>query len=181
MQREFEFDHLLLTLGSETDFFDMAGVRDWAVTMKNLSDAALLCNRMVALLEEGTLETDESPRRKALTFVTAGGGFAGVETTGAVNDFVRETAQYYPSIPRGIHSSRCRSSRQLFATRIGRRTRPVRRTQTARAEGSGYQGRESCQLRLFNCHVDGWHFDSRSESHLDSGYKSQQGCFVVAL
>ena len=95
----FEFDHLLLTLGSETDFFDMAGVRDWAVTMKNLSDAALLCNRMVALLEEATLETDESPRRKALTFVTAGGGFAGVETTGAVNDFVRETAQCYPSIP----------------------------------------------------------------------------------
>lgn len=99
VQREFEFDHLLLTLGSETDFFDMAGVRDWAVTMKNLSDAALLCNRMVALLEEATLETDESPRRKALTFVTPGGGFAGVETTGAVNDFVRETAQYYPSIP----------------------------------------------------------------------------------
>jgi NADH:ubiquinone reductase (H+-translocating) len=99
VQREFEFDHLLLTLGSETNFFDMADVRDWAVTMKNLSDAALLRDRMVALLEEATLETDESPRRKALTFVTAGGGFAGVETTGAVNDFVRETAQYYPSIP----------------------------------------------------------------------------------
>lgn len=98
VQREFEFDHLLLTLGSETNFFDMAGVRDWAVTMKNLSDAALLRNRMVALLEEATLETDESARCKALTFVTAGGGFAGVETTGAVNDFVRETARYYPSI-----------------------------------------------------------------------------------
>ena len=98
VRREFGFDHLLLTLGSETNFFDMADVRDWAVTMKNLSDAALLRDRMVALLEEATLETDESARRKALTFVTAGGGFAGVETTGAVNDFVRETAQYYPSI-----------------------------------------------------------------------------------
>ena len=99
VQHEFEFDHLLLTLGSETNFFDMAGVRDWAVTMKNLTDAALLRDRMVALLEEATWETDESARRKSLTFVTAGGGFAGVETTGAVNDFVRETAQYYPSIP----------------------------------------------------------------------------------
>lgn len=98
VQREFEFDHLLLTLGSETNFFDMAGVRDWAVTMKNLTDAALLRDRMVSLLEEATLETDESARRKALTFVTAGGGFAGVETTGAVNDFVREAARYYPSI-----------------------------------------------------------------------------------
>src|SRR4029453_16947979 len=39
---EFEFDHLLLTLGSETNFFNMDGVRDWSVTMKSLSDAALL-------------------------------------------------------------------------------------------------------------------------------------------
>jgi NADH dehydrogenase len=95
---EFEFDHLLLTLGSETNFFNMDGVRDWSVTMKSLSDAALLRNRMVALLEEATLESDETARRQLLTFVTAGGGFSGTETTGAVNDFVRETMRYYPQL-----------------------------------------------------------------------------------
>jgi NADH:quinone reductase (non-electrogenic) len=95
---EFEFDHLLLTLGSETNFFNMDGVRDWSVTMKSLSDAALLRNRMVALLEEASLQTDEAERRQLLTFVTAGGGFSGTETTGAVNDFVRETMRYYPQL-----------------------------------------------------------------------------------
>jgi NADH:quinone reductase (non-electrogenic) len=95
---EFEFDHLLLTLGSETNFFNMDGVRDWSVTMKSLSDAALLRNRMVALLEEASLQTDEVERRQLLTFVTAGGGFSGTETTGAVNDFVRETMRYYPQL-----------------------------------------------------------------------------------
>lgn len=95
---EFEFDHLLLTIGSETNFFDLPGVRDWAVEMKSLSDAALLRNRMVALLEEASLEKDEATRRELLTFVTAGGGFAGVETTGAINDFVRETVKFYPSL-----------------------------------------------------------------------------------
>ena len=95
---EFEFDHLLLALGSETNFFNMDGVRDWAVTMKNLTDAALLRNRMVALLEEATLQSDEAARRQLLTFVTAGGGFSGTETTGAVNDFVRETVRYYPQL-----------------------------------------------------------------------------------
>ncbi len=98
MKLEFEFDHLLLAIGSETNFFDVQGVRDWAVTMKSLSDAALLRNRMVALLEEASLEKDEATRRELLTFVTAGGGFAGVETTGAVNDFVRETLKFYPSL-----------------------------------------------------------------------------------
>src|SRR6476660_9679476 len=95
---EFEFDHLLLTLGSETNFFNMYGLRDWAVTMKSLSDAAMLRNRMVALLEEASLQSDEAARKQLLTFVTAGGGFAGTETTGAVNDFVRETVRYYPQL-----------------------------------------------------------------------------------
>src|SRR6266480_5546249 len=95
---EFEFDHLLLALGSETNVFDNAGIRDWAVTMKNLNDAALLRNRMLAFLEEATLEKDEAARRLWLTFVIAGGGFAGAETAGAVNDFVRETAKFYPRL-----------------------------------------------------------------------------------
>jgi NADH dehydrogenase len=52
---------------------------------------------MVSPLEQASLETDEAVRQKLLTFVTAGGGFAGVET-GAVNGFVRYAARYYPSI-----------------------------------------------------------------------------------
>ena len=59
--------------------------------MKNLTDAALLRNRMVALLEEASLQNDEATCRQLLTFVTAGGDLSGTETTGAVNDFVLET------------------------------------------------------------------------------------------
>jgi NADH dehydrogenase len=95
---ELNFDHLLLALGSETNFFDNAGIRDWSVTMKNLSDAALLRNRMVAFLEEASLERDAATRRQWLTFVIAGGGFAGAETAGAINDFARETAKFYPQL-----------------------------------------------------------------------------------
>ena len=95
---EFSFDHLLLALGSETNFFDNAGIRDWSVTMKSLSDAALLKNRAVAFLEEASLEADAAARRQWLTFVIAGGGFAGAETAGAVNDFVRETATFYRGV-----------------------------------------------------------------------------------
>ena len=87
-----------LTPGSETNFFDLPGVSEWAVTMKSLSDAALLRNRVLALLEEATLQSDPAARRQLLTFVTAGGGFAGTETTGAINDFVRDTVRYYPDL-----------------------------------------------------------------------------------
>src|SRR5437016_4917418 len=98
LELEFEFDHLLLTLGSETNFFNLPGVSEWAVTMKSMFDAAMLRNRVLALLEEANLQSDPAVRRQALTFVTAGGGFAGAETTGAINDFVRETIRYYPDL-----------------------------------------------------------------------------------
>jgi NADH:ubiquinone reductase (H+-translocating) len=98
LEIELEYDHLLLTLGSETNFFDLPGVSEWAVTMKSMSDAALLRNRMVALLEEASLHSDRAARQRLLTFVTAGGGFAGAETTGAINDFLRETVRYYPEL-----------------------------------------------------------------------------------
>src|SRR5208283_2134931 len=47
---EFEFDYLLLALGSETNFFGLPGVGDWAVTLKGLTDAVLLRNRLVGVL-----------------------------------------------------------------------------------------------------------------------------------
>src|SRR6266850_2547856 len=98
LELDFEFDHLLLTLGSETNFFDLPGVSEWAVTMKSMFDAAMLRNRVLALLEEATLQSDSDARRQILTFVTAGGGFAGAETTGAINDFVRDVLRYYPDL-----------------------------------------------------------------------------------
>ena len=33
-----------------------------------------------------------------MTVVVAGGGFAGIETVGAVNDFLREAMKFYPNL-----------------------------------------------------------------------------------
>jgi NADH dehydrogenase len=44
------------------------------------------------------LHNDGATQQELLTFVTAGGGFSGAETTGAINDFLRETVRYYPTL-----------------------------------------------------------------------------------
>lgn len=98
LEVDLEFDHLLVALGAETNSFDVPGVAEWAVTMKSLADSALLRNRVVALLEEAALQSDEAARCRLLTFVAAGGGFAGVEAIGALNDFVRDAVRYYPEL-----------------------------------------------------------------------------------
>lgn len=96
---ELEFDQIVLGLGSSTNFFGLPGLEEHALTMKSLSDAINLRNRLIALLEEADTECVDSVNRNALlTFVVAGGGFAGVETIGAINDFVRECLRFFPNV-----------------------------------------------------------------------------------
>src|SRR6267142_815439 len=54
--------------------------------------------RVLEILEAASLEPDASVRKRMLRFVVAGGGFAGVETVGALNDLVREALRYYPRL-----------------------------------------------------------------------------------
>jgi len=92
------YDHLVLALGSTTNFFDIPGLATRALTMKSLSDAIFLRNRLIANLEEADFECAASFRAPLLNFVVAGGGFAGVETIAAMNDFLREAVRYFPHI-----------------------------------------------------------------------------------
>jgi len=95
---ELEFDHLVIALGAITNFFNLPGLEERALTMKTLGDAIALRNRLIAHLEEADFECSIGVRPDLLTFVVAGGGFAGVETIAAVNDFLREAVEFYPHL-----------------------------------------------------------------------------------
>lgn len=92
------YDHLVLGFGSVTNFYNLPGVAQHALTMKTLGDAIFLRNRMIAHLEEANFECAASLRKPLLTFVVAGGGFAGVETIAGMNDFLREALPFYPHL-----------------------------------------------------------------------------------
>ncbi len=92
------YDHLILGLGSVTNFYGLPGLAERALTMRTLGDAIHLRNRMIAHLEEANFECAASLRKPLLTFVVAGGGFAGVETIAGMNDFLREALPFYPHL-----------------------------------------------------------------------------------
>jgi NADH dehydrogenase len=92
------YDHLVLALGSTTNFFNIPGLAERALTMKSLDDAIALRNRLVANLEEADFECAAPLRAPLLNFVVAGGGFAGVETIAAMNDFLREAVRFFPHL-----------------------------------------------------------------------------------
>jgi NADH dehydrogenase len=95
------YDHLVLGLGSVTNFYGLPGLASGAFTMRTLGDAIALRNRLISSMEEASVVDDPEVRARLLTFVVAGGGFAGVETIAAINDFARETRRFYPGLAEG--------------------------------------------------------------------------------
>lgn len=96
-QHNIDYDQLVIALGSTTNFYGLAGLEEHALTMKSLGDAIHLRNRLIATLEEADGEC-AAGLEGLLTCLVAGGGFAGVETIAAVNDFVRDALEFYPRL-----------------------------------------------------------------------------------
>jgi NADH:ubiquinone reductase (H+-translocating) len=92
------FDQLVLASGSVPNFFGLPGVAEHALTMKSLADATALHAHVIDKLEHADLQSDPAKRRQLLTFIVAGGGFAGVETLAELNDFVRGARKFYPNV-----------------------------------------------------------------------------------
>ena len=93
-----KYNHLVLALGSITNFFGLPGLAEYSLAMESLPDAIQLRARIIRNLEEANAECSFRDRPSLLTFVVAGGGFAGVETVAALNDFVREALPFYPNL-----------------------------------------------------------------------------------
>ncbi|MCZ7431605.1 NAD(P)/FAD-dependent oxidoreductase [Streptomyces sp. WMMC1477] len=97
---ELPFDYLVVALGAVSRTFPIPGLAEQGIGMKGVEEAIGLRNHVLEQLDKADSTTDEDVRRKALTFVFVGGGFAGAETVGEVEDLARDAARYYPSIRR---------------------------------------------------------------------------------
>ena len=95
---ELIYDHLIVALGSDANFFNLPGVEDSCLTLKTLGDAVSIRNQLISNLEDANSECAAGGREPLLTFVVAGGGFSGVEILGGINDFIREAIRFYPNL-----------------------------------------------------------------------------------
>lgn len=85
--REIEYDYLVLALGAVSNYLGLTNVEKFAFDFKTLFDASRIRNHVIEMFERADREADPDTRKRLLTFVIAGGGFAGVEVAGALNDF----------------------------------------------------------------------------------------------
>jgi len=96
--RELAYDQLVFALGAVSNYLGLTNVQKLAFDFKSLVDAIKIRNRVIDLFERADRETDPAARKSLLTFVIAGGGFAGVELAGALNDFARGILVDYPNL-----------------------------------------------------------------------------------
>jgi NADH:ubiquinone reductase (H+-translocating) len=97
---ELACDHLVLALGAVSNYLGLINVQKLAFDFKSLIDAIRIRNHVIEMFERADRESDPAVRVALLTFVIAGGGFAGVELAGALNDFARGILADYPNLRR---------------------------------------------------------------------------------
>ncbi len=95
-----DYDYLVIALGSTTNYFGNKRIEKNSFTMKTIQDAIAVKSHMIHMMEIADQEDDGKVQEKLMTLVVVGGGFAGVETVGELNDFVKESVKhFYRNIP----------------------------------------------------------------------------------
>ena len=89
------YTQLLIAVGGVTNYFGLPGVAEFSLPVKTLTDAIRIRNHALDMLEQAELEEDADLRRRLLTFVVAGAGFAGVKTAAELDVFVRRASEQY--------------------------------------------------------------------------------------
>ena len=89
---------LVLALGAVPRTLPVPGLSEHALSFKTLADAIYLRNHVLHQLEAADAALDETERRRRLTFVFVGAGYAGVEALAELSDLAEDALRYYPRL-----------------------------------------------------------------------------------
>lgn len=90
---ELPYDEVVVAGGSVTRAFPIEGLAEHGIGLKTIEEAVAVRNWVLERIEVASLTSDDDVRRRALTFVVVGGGFAGVETIGEIEDLARTAVE----------------------------------------------------------------------------------------
>ncbi|MFC0860764.1 NAD(P)/FAD-dependent oxidoreductase [Sphaerimonospora cavernae] len=94
-----DYDYLVLAPGSVSRLLPIPGLAESGIGFKTVEEAIHLRNHVLGRMDVAASTADDDIRRRALTFVFVGGGFAGVEAIAELEDMATHASRYF----RGIH------------------------------------------------------------------------------
>jgi NADH:ubiquinone reductase (H+-translocating) len=99
-ERTIGYDIVVLAPGSRSRVLPIPGLADHGIGFKTVQEAIYLRNHVLGQLDVAASHEDATRRRAALTFVFVGGGYAGVEALGELEDLARDAIEHYPHLDR---------------------------------------------------------------------------------
>jgi NADH:ubiquinone reductase (H+-translocating) len=92
------YDVVVLAPGSWARVLPIPGLAEQGVGFKTVQEAIWLRNHVLSRLDVAAATDDPERRRAAMTFVFVGGGYAGVEALGELEDLARDALESYPGL-----------------------------------------------------------------------------------
>ncbi|MBI4418971.1 MAG: FAD-dependent oxidoreductase [Ignavibacteriales bacterium] len=94
------YDYLVIAVGSSIATYDVPGVRQHALFLKELSDARAIRQKIIECLEQASQPNiPPDVRKRQLHFVVVGGGPTGVEFLAEMHDFVvKDLRKSFPTV-----------------------------------------------------------------------------------
>ncbi len=92
------YDELVLAPGSVSRTLPVPGLADHGIGFKTVEEAIGLRNHVIEQMDIASSTRDPALRDAALTFVFVGGGYAGVEALGELEDMARYATRYYHNV-----------------------------------------------------------------------------------
>ncbi|TAM87488.1 MAG: NAD(P)/FAD-dependent oxidoreductase [Jatrophihabitans sp.] len=98
---ELGYDLLVVCPGSVSRLLPVPGLAECGIGFKTIGEAIYLRNHVLSCLDLAASTDDPQLRRRALTFVFVGGGYAGVEAMAELEDMARYATRYIDAIAPG--------------------------------------------------------------------------------
>jgi NADH dehydrogenase len=92
------YDVIVVAPGSVVRTLPIPGLVEQGIGFKTVGEAIYLRNHVLSRLDYAASVTDAEHRRRALTFVFIGGGYAGIEAFAELEDMARYATRYYDNV-----------------------------------------------------------------------------------
>ncbi|POM27511.1 NADH dehydrogenase-like protein [Actinomadura rubteroloni] len=94
-EQQIPYDVLVVALGSVSRTLPIPGLASCGIGFKTIEEAIYLRNHVLHQLDVAASNDDPAVRRRALTFVFVGAGFAGIEALAELEDMARDACRWY--------------------------------------------------------------------------------------
>jgi NADH dehydrogenase len=95
---QLSYDLLVVAPGSIARTLPIPGLAEQGIGFKTIGEAIYIRNHVLSRLDFASSTEDPALKRRALSFVFVGGGYAGVEALAELEDMARYACRYYPNL-----------------------------------------------------------------------------------